>query len=364
MSNTKTVCFIAPNTICNFCPDLCDIVGGRQKQQVTIGSHLNNSGFDVHFIVDNYGQPSLLRKSDIKLWKCDVSNGNRSRLSRSYEIFNSIRKISPDVIYVRGRPHLSIIGWFISNVLGCQYVHHISSNMYTDPNQMEYLNTFVRLGFLQSIRNSEVTIAQNNQQKANLESIDIDCVKIPNAHEVTSKDSIIPHEEREYFLWVGRIDSTNKKPLRFLHIAENCSGEFFKIIGRKTSEEKYYEKVRQKASELENVEFVGFVEPNQIDQYYSKAKALVNTSVSEGFPSTFLESWAFATPVLSMEYDLDGLLSSETGGILCEDLTSIIQKRTDPSTIKRLGFKGRDNLKNNYSVDSVMKRFQNVVFNN
>ena len=46
----------------------------------------------------------------------------------------------------------------------------------------------------------------------------------------------------------------------------------------------------------------------QIEAYYRRAVALVNTSEVEGFPNSFLQAGKYGVPVLSLQVDPDGML--------------------------------------------------------
>ena len=47
-----------------------------------------------------------------------------------------------------------------------------------------------------------------------------------------------------------------------------------------------YDKERFESSKLSNLEFKGFVNPEDVNRYISKSRFLVNTSEHEGFPNT------------------------------------------------------------------------------
>ncbi|QLH76841.1 glycosyltransferase [Halosimplex rubrum] len=84
-------------------------------------------------------------------------------------------------------------------------------------------------------------------------------------------------------------------------LAEAIPGESFRLVGPPGQDEMCNEQVRSRVGNLDNVEHCGHVPPTEIHSYYLEAKALVNTSAYEGFPSTFLEAWRYDPPVVALD---------------------------------------------------------------
>jgi glycosyltransferase involved in cell wall biosynthesis len=47
------------------------------------------------------------------------------------------------------------------------------------------------------------------------------------------------------------------------------------------------------------VEFTGFLPLSRVEGYFDRARVLVNTSVFEGMPNTFLQAWARGVPTVA-----------------------------------------------------------------
>ena len=63
-----------------------------------------------------------------------------------------------------------------------------------------------------------------------------------------------------------------------------------------------------------NVRIVEQVPFGDSDGLFREAYALVNTSVFEGFPNTFLQAGKYGVPVLSLQVDPDGFLAASGCG--------------------------------------------------
>ncbi|HUV37197.1 MAG TPA: glycosyltransferase, partial [Patescibacteria group bacterium] len=70
----------------------------------------------------------------------------------------------------------------------------------------------------------------------------------------------------------------------------------------------YFEHIARDARALPNLTYAGFIPPGEMDGFYRRAYAFVNTSDLEGFPNTYLHSWVWGVPTLTMEIDPDGII--------------------------------------------------------
>jgi glycosyltransferase involved in cell wall biosynthesis len=106
-------------------------------------------------------------------------------------------------------------------------------------------------------------------------------------------------DQKKTILWVSTIKQL-KRPKLFLQLAEAFPDESFIMIGgAKTGETDLYDKVREKAQAISNLDFLGFQPLNVTEQYFDQCKIFINTSEKEGFPNTFLQAWRRGIPVVS-----------------------------------------------------------------
>ena len=104
-----------------------------------------------------------------------------------------------------------------------------------------------------------------------------------------------------YVLWVATV-RPSKRPEMLLELARPMPQHRFVVIGgsdpgRRAAE--YQESIRQAAAALPNVEFRGFVPFVEADRFFDGARVVINTSLYEGFPNTFLQAWSRGVPTVA-----------------------------------------------------------------
>ena len=74
-----------------------------------------------------------------------------------------------------------------------------------------------------------------------------------------------------------------------------------------------------------NVTLERHVPLDEIESRFATSTVLINTSDSEGFPNTFLQAAKFATPILSLNVDPDGMLSRKGCGELAGTVDRLVE---------------------------------------
>jgi glycosyltransferase involved in cell wall biosynthesis len=116
------------------------------------------------------------------------------------------------------------------------------------------------------------------------------------------------------FLWIGKAVD-NKRPELALTVAKACPDQSFVMILNDVGNGLFKEISDAKPP---NVEIIASVPPAQLDQYFTRARALLCTSDFEGFPNTFLDAGRFGVPVISLSVDPDGVIARERGGFVAD----------------------------------------------
>jgi len=130
-------------------------------------------------------------------------------------------------------------------------------------------------------------------------------VQLPEADAESSRDIDV--------LWVNNLRPF-KRPDLVLELAMKLPGLRVVMIGGPCNgHEDLFEEIRQQAEGISNLDFKGYVPYQEVNAYYARARIFVNTSDSEGFPNSFLQSWVRGMPVFSF-FDPDGIITRERLG--------------------------------------------------
>lgn len=138
-------------------------------------------------------------------------------------------------------------------------------------------------------------------------------VYIPSLAEAAHQPEASP--EPDTFLWFGR-SVAEKQPLRYVELARTLPEARFTMIptsdglnGRLLAE------IKAAAKAAPNLVISEPLPHEQLSALISRSVAVVNTSTLEGMPNAFLEAWLAGVPVLTHEFDPDGVVAGRGLGI-------------------------------------------------
>lgn len=134
--------------------------------------------------------------------------------------------------------------------------------------------------------------------------IDISIPFLPNPIEIQKEQ----FTKTNSIIFLGRIDSV-KRGWLFCEIAKRLPQYNFYILGSSSNiEEKRHNSVVEDYKKLPNLFFLGHVEGEEKAEHLQKAKILVNTSIHEALPISFLEAFSYGITVVSNQ-NPDNLIS-------------------------------------------------------
>ena len=122
----------------------------------------------------------------------------------------------------------------------------------------------------------------------------------------------------------------------------------------------------QQSLKLSNLESKGNINFDEVNNLISRSHLLVNTSFSEGFPNTFIQSWLSGVPVLSLSFDPDNIIQNHKLGFIgkTEKFSSKIIRNlsNNRNLLKNLSLRCQKYANANCSLDNI-KEIE-VVLNN
>ncbi|MEM3245926.1 MAG: glycosyltransferase family 4 protein, partial [Candidatus Micrarchaeaceae archaeon] len=183
--------------------------------------------------------------------------------------------------------------------------------------------------------------------------------KLPNPIDIPK--SMRAHKsDNPSIVWLGRWDPQKRVDIA-LNVASKMKDIDFYFIGTATG---YYNFIRVETylrklyQNFSNIHILGFITEEEKIAYLSKAWGLLNTSVREGLPVSFLEALAYETPLISY-VDPDNYVSAF--GIKSKDLTvesyiNAINKVVYNELYKTKGKAGRHFVEKEHETTIVMKK--------
>lgn len=335
------VCFFSPTAYSYFRPDKAAWGGGAETQQLLVARHMLSRGIEVSFIVGDFGQPPVETVDGITLVKSFTPfRGNRKLrfIPDMIRIRAAMRTVGADIYNQRSTAfYTGQLAYFASR-LGKAFTFSlgIDYNCYPDgqgllPWPMSHLYRY-------GIGTADAVIVQTEmQRRLMLENFGRETVLIRNGITIPSDESTLVDERDAQldpgarrrpvddggFLWVGRFQPT-KRPDLFLDLARALPEVRFTMIGGYAGDRGFSARVTEEAASLANVTHIPFVPPGEIEPYYRRARALINTSSLEGFPNTYLHAWVYGVPVITFEIDPDEIVSGNRIGIVAGTFEGLV----------------------------------------
>lgn len=359
------ICFILPSAYGIFAPDV-EAYGGGVRQLGMISRGLADE-FDVHFVVGDYGQPKTEIRDGVTIHRSYKQSQETPALQKPVQLLrlrNAMKRANADVYIYRGAPYKAAVTYTLARTLRSRWVYSIrnDTNLGADAATLPPL---VRQLYERALRRADAVIAQTDKQARVLrDTRDVSATVIPSGY--PRADSILPYDEREDVIWVGRLRQDQKRPHLYLDVAERCPDTSFLLIGPEGFQPAYNDRIRSRVATLDNLTYVGPVDPDEIHDYYRRAIALVNTSAYEGFPSTFLEAWRYGTPVLSLDVvptrytDIDDRRGFADGDV--QTLAELVQcVASDPSERARIGEPMHEYFEANLTIEQVVNQYAELL---
>lgn len=239
-------------------------------------------------------------------------------------LYRALKEISPDVIYQRvASGHTGICGLYVRNH-GTRLIWHVAHDTDVTPGERldgrNPLRRFLEERTLEyGIRRATHIVTQTHQQAALLKrhyGRAADAV-IANFHPEPTEPSDKSGPLR--VLWVANLKPW-KQPDAFIRLARALRDRRdvrFVMIGaasKGSGDRAWTDELLSAIKATPNIDYLGELSQAETNRQLAKSHVFVNTSLHEGFPNTFIQSWMREVPVVSLHVNPDAVLEREAVG--------------------------------------------------
>lgn len=212
-----------------------------------------------------------------------------------------------------------------------------------------------------------------NQKAIDLYSLDrnIDITYLPNPIEIDEEFDIKKHQKQNKIIFLGRLESV-KRGWLFCEIAKRLPEYQFYVLGQTFRESDRNKEIFAQYQQIPNLHFVGHVEGDEKTEFLKDAKILVNTSIHEALPISFLEALSYGTLIVSNRNpdDLTAKFGVYVGDVLGDGFDKVdlyVQAiRTlinDETHRQQLSKQAIDYVRKNHSVEKFKQDLRHVLHN-
>ncbi len=339
--------------------------GGSETQTALLASAMTARGHSVSAIVCDYDPAGAgrLRAPGVTLHNAyDLRDGvpGLRFLPRWRGLHQALVAADPEVVFTMSAG--SVVGqiaWYCRGA-GRGFVFGTASDTDVVPSRIR-LGWRDRRLYTWGLRRADEVITQHGRQLRLLQR-NFGIKGTPIGMSAHIPDALGSPTTPPTVLWLGNYRAV-KRPELFLDVARAFPEVRFEMLGGKVqTEPDLVGWVEQEASKLPNVTFHGPTpDPSP---FLERAWVLLNTSSVEGFPTSFLEAWAYGVPVVSY-FDPGELIAQREMGILADSpesmadgLRRILESRDLRDT---LGQRGRDYVVSEHAESVVTDRFERVL---
>jgi len=332
-----------------------------------IAEYISKRGYIVSFVTKNETStaPTEETINGIRIYKTFSDDDGIPVLRFIYpkfiRLWKALSNSDSDFYYKRGPRYSAIVAIYC--------IIKRRKFIYSGANDWNFLNEF---NFEKNIANTilnyfdkwgikradYVFVQSKTQQRLLKKNLGKDGIVFNNIY---GKKSIT--KDQKFILWVANL-KPQKRPHEFLEIARSLPDLEFKMIGGIVKgHENFYDELKRAAEEINNLQFLGFKSFEDTEKVFEGTSVFVNTSPqhAEGFPNTFLQSWARGIPTISF-FDIDEIIKTNRLGIIIrnrEEGSKAVAKLVNIEQTERLNIQSY--FEKNHLPEAYLKKLNDVL---
>lgn len=187
---------------------------------------------------------------------------------------------------------------------------------------------------------------------------DIQIEYLPNPIDIDPNFVYDSRVKENIIIFLGRIESV-KKGWLFCEIAKQLPKYQFYVLGKTFRDDGKNSEIMNKYMDVPNLHFVGHVDGEEKIAFLKRAKILINTSIHEALPISFLEALSYGTVLVSNRNpeNLTGKFGIHVGDVLGDGFDKV---ELYSNAVRQLML--NDSLRNELAVQAIeyVKKIHNV----
>ncbi len=341
--------------------------GGESIQHSLLARAFAERGWQVSMVSQDVGQDDGVVIDGVQVWKTYKHTSGLPLLRFFYprltSIWRALRRADADIYFQSCAGLMTgVVAKFVAR-RNRRMIFRVAHDTDCMPGQQLINLERDRRIYDYGLRRADLISAQSNIQKDLLdENYSLRSSVVDMVTEISEET---PGMDRDIdVLWVNNFRGF-KRPELILDIARSMPQASFAMIGGPMMGfHDLFNKVRDEASAIDNLQFVGAVPYSEVNAYFSRAKLFLNTSDSEGFPNSFLQAWVRRVPVVSF-FDPDGLIASEGLGISVNSQdnfsAALSGLLTNDDERERIGQRARQFVVNRYGSQTIVQEYERLI---
>lgn len=285
--------------------------GGAEVESFLLASLFHELGHEVHVLLE--AAPTADFRTTEGLHVHGLNCRGTSPMRRRVALWRRLSRLNPDLCFSKNvTEHTAIVGLWC-RLYRKRFVYRAANQRDIDLAQGGH-----RHGWRQSLYHvltmagaTRIVAQTAAQEQAFQRRFGVDRVSlIPNFIDGAQRADL-PFRERARILWVGHLTAV-KGPERVLELAARLPDLPFRMIAT-AADTPFSRSLRARIPSRPNVELVENVPYPEMQGHFDRARVLLNTSRSEGFPNAFLQAMRAGLPLATSGLDPGGLIEAGLG---------------------------------------------------
>jgi glycosyltransferase involved in cell wall biosynthesis len=314
------------------------VTGGAELQLYLLARELVKRNYEVHFTTFDHGQDT----PDVTLDEGIIVHTLRYRipfLGYLRALWRALSQADAD-LYLNRALGYTLVTWLFARRHGRKFIYAVSSmpdcmprRVFKGKPQRWPYAARARVNQFALCRADRV-VAQAEYQKTLLESNF-------NVHSTILRNGLpLPGElpakkDPPVVLWLANLKRLKQAEV-FIQLAQECRNLPCPFVwAGRADDGRYLNELLDRMKGMTNLTYVGALTLEQANEWIAQSSVLVNTSLYEGFPNTFIQAWMRRVPVVSLNVDPDDTLVREGIGFksgtfenLRRDVAALITDRS------------------------------------